>query len=255
LAGDNIAYEAAGANFGDPTSVYLRLPTGERRKVSAFAGSTTLEAVNRVGDVAMVSGGRRYLAKNGEFPVDIGGPLGQVRAFDAGWYLLVDALVFRYDLSAEDGGTPSGTDAATDSSLDAGVDVSTVDAPSTDAGTGGDAGTIGMIDGGDEAAAVVDALGSDAGTGGMTDAVVSNDGAYADAVGPNADTSTPGGSGEGGAEMEGGGAPNPSGGSSDNGGCSIVPRSSSRSFGWMFLVGIGTGVARRQKKRDSFGGE
>jgi MYXO-CTERM domain-containing protein len=238
-----------------PAAVFLRLPSGERRKVSPFAGATTLEGLNGAGDVMMASGGRRYLARSGEFPVDVSGPLGQVRAFDNAWYLLVDQTVFRYDFNgAGDGGAATGADAAADASGNADADASAVaDASGIDAETGemSDGGDAAMASGA-EASATVDALGGDAGIGAISDTdapnVVSSDATHADAVGPYADASAVHEGGVGGEQNDGGSAPSPGGSSSDDGGCSTVPRSSSPPFGWVMLVGIGLGAARKRRR-------
>jgi hypothetical protein len=245
VGGDYVAYQQT---LGSPPPVYLRAPNGTRQKVSPFAGTTTLEGVNASGDVMMSSGGRRYLARNGQFPTDLGGTIGTVRTIGSDWYVLVDRSVFRYDFTpAGDGGVNSGSDGSAESSVanDGGLDSQRpADAEietSMPAETGG-AVVVDATDDRSESQAVSQSI--DAGR--EVDGPVVMRPATGPAVASDASAS------EADASTVSTAAPT----SSDDGGCSLVPRrTSSRTSRWIFAVtalALSMGIRRRRRARRSY---
>jgi hypothetical protein len=94
VAGGYVAFardDAAGA-----TQVFVRLPTGEDRRVSVLATSSYVEALAPTGQVTFVSGGRRYLGGPGAPARDIGGApdgVGSWSLWQDGRWLVVDGAV------------------------------------------------------------------------------------------------------------------------------------------------------------------
>jgi MYXO-CTERM domain-containing protein len=150
-----------------PFRTWRRTPAGDEQKVSVFTDSTLPEAISDSGQIAMLSGNKRYLTEASGLPHLISSALGHAIWADA-WYVAMGRKVFQVVSTTSDLDAGTTLDAGAAGDLDAGNVESPVAGGLDATVTQRDAGAGPL--GGDPDAGNMDDTARDAGANALADA-------------------------------------------------------------------------------------
>jgi len=107
---------SSGSKFLEICSDIDNQPNGDPIRITTFATSSSIEAVNAAGEVVFTSGNRRYWASPTTAPVDVPSSLGHALFACGGWYVIMANTAFQIAGTGAGPGCevrpPEGADAA-----------------------------------------------------------------------------------------------------------------------------------------------